>query len=85
MTGLVSRYFTSTDYTLSLPIVLLTLFALGILLIDLMLPAEWKRLNAITALAGLAFSAVALITRIHAPYDSLVRQGIPSESIPFLH
>ena len=53
----ISQYFSSSDYLLSLPIVLLTLFALGILLIDLILPAEWKRLNAVTALLGLCFSA----------------------------
>ena len=52
--------FTSTDYVLALPITLLTLFALGILLIDLMLPKEQKWLNAITALIGLAFSARAV-------------------------
>ena len=44
-----SQYFTGFDYTLSLPMVLLTLFALGVLLIDLMLHVEWKRLNAVTA------------------------------------
>ena len=53
----ISQYFSSSDYLLSLPIVLLTLFALGILLIDLILPAEWKRLNAVAALIGLGFSA----------------------------
>src|SRR5213082_2188521 len=42
---------------MSLPIILLTLFALGILLIDLMVPAEWKWVNAITALVGILFSA----------------------------
>src|SRR3989454_4426870 len=42
---------------MSLPIILLTLFALGILLIDLMVPVEWKWVNAITALVGILFSA----------------------------
>src|SRR5713226_1973707 len=42
---------------MSLPIILLTLFALGILLIDLMLPAEWKWVNAVTAFIGVLFSA----------------------------
>jgi NADH-quinone oxidoreductase subunit N len=46
-----------TDYLLALPITLLTLFALGILLIDFMLPKEMKWANAITALIGVAFSA----------------------------
>jgi len=46
------QYFTSTDYLLSLPIVMLTLFALWILLTDLLLPPEWKWVNAATAFAG---------------------------------
>jgi NADH-quinone oxidoreductase subunit N len=46
-----------TDYLLALPITLLTLFALGILLIDLMLPREMKWANAVTALVGVLFSA----------------------------
>src|SRR5438876_2255361 len=59
---------------MSLPIILLTLFALGILLIDLMVPVEWKWVNAITALVGILFSAagvwkiqVALGTRPEQP------------------
>ncbi len=46
-----------TDYLLALPIMLLTLFALGILLIDFMLPKEWKWANAVTAFIGVMFSA----------------------------
>ena len=46
-----------TDYLLALPITLLTLFALGILLIDLMLPKEMKWANAVTAMVGVLFSA----------------------------
>ncbi|HEY6370294.1 MAG TPA: NADH-quinone oxidoreductase subunit N [Candidatus Sulfotelmatobacter sp.] len=46
-----------TDYLLALPITLLTLFALGILLIDFMLPKEMKWANAVTALIGVGFSA----------------------------
>src|SRR5271166_2319209 len=52
--------FSSTDYLLALPITLLALFALGILLIDLMLPAEQKWANAVTAFIGLLFSAKAV-------------------------
>ncbi len=55
--------FTRADYVMSLPMILLSLFALGILLIDLMLPAGWKRLNAWTALIGIGF-AVAAVLRI---------------------
>ena len=39
----------------------LTIFALGILLIDLMLPKEWKWVNALIALVGLAFAAGAVL------------------------
>jgi len=53
-------YFSTTDYLLSLPMLLLTLFALGILLIDLFLPKQWKRVNAVIAIVGLAFSAIAV-------------------------
>jgi NADH-quinone oxidoreductase subunit N len=41
-----------------LPMVELTIFALGILLIDLMVPVGWKWINAVGALAGVLFSAV---------------------------
>ncbi len=53
--------FTSTDYVLALPIILLTLFALGILLIDFMLPAEMKWANALTAFAGVVFATVGVV------------------------
>ena len=46
-----SQFFThSTDYVMCLPILLLTLFACGILLIDLTVPPEWKWSNALLAL-----------------------------------
>jgi NADH-quinone oxidoreductase subunit N len=41
-----------------LPMVELTIFALGILLIDLMVPKEWKWINAVGAFVGVAFAAV---------------------------
>jgi hypothetical protein len=56
----VAQFFTGTDYLMVLPILLLTLFALGILLIDLMMPPEWKWMNAVYALLGLAFAAGAI-------------------------
>ncbi len=56
MSGGIAQYFTGVDYLLALPILLLTLFAIGILLIDLMSPAEWKWANAIFALVGIAFA-----------------------------
>jgi NADH-quinone oxidoreductase subunit N len=58
--GPAASVFTSMEYVLALPLLLLTLFALAILLIDLMLPEDWKSLNAWTALLGLVFSAVAV-------------------------
>ena len=54
-----SQFFQSSDYALSLPMLLLTLFALGVLIIDLLLPEEWKIMNAWTAFAGLVFAAAA--------------------------
>ena len=50
-----------TDYLLALPITLLVLFALGILLIDFMLPDDMKRLNAVTAFIGVCFSAAGVL------------------------
>ncbi len=55
------NFFTGLDYRLSLPMIMLALFGLGILLIDLGLPKEWKRANAWTALVGLAFAAGATL------------------------
>jgi len=55
--GSLTQYFNGVDYLLCLPMLLLTLFALGILLIDLMLPPEWKWSNAVTALVGVGFAA----------------------------
>ncbi len=57
----------SSDYLLALPMLLLSLFALGILLIDLILPEQWKPVNAFIALAGLAFSAAA-VGKLHLAY-----------------
>jgi NADH-quinone oxidoreductase subunit N len=65
-----ANFFTSTDYLLSLPMIMLAVFAMGILLIDLMLPREWKRANAWTALIGLAFSAAGVWKIQHAHYSN---------------
>jgi NADH-quinone oxidoreductase subunit N len=67
--------FLQNDYPLALPIVLLTLFALGILLIDLMIPPESKWLNAVTALIGVLF-ATAGVVKIQ-----LFLQSAPSTSM----
>src|SRR5436853_3775563 len=65
--------FERSDYLMSLPMMLLTIFALGILLIDLMLPAEWKWANAVTAFVGVLFAAFGVfriqqaLERAHQP------------------
>ena len=66
--------FSHSDYVLALPMLLLTLFGVGVLLIDLLLPDQWKRVNAYTALVGVAFSAVA-VGRLHLAYRAAERQG----------
>jgi NADH-quinone oxidoreductase subunit N len=68
------QFFSSADLVLALPLVLLTLFGLGILLIDLLLPPEWKALNAFTALAGLGFAA-ASVHKIQRSYEALEAAG----------
>ncbi len=75
MTTSLIQYFSATDYLLALPMLLLTLFALGILIIDLLLPPKWKRVNAITALIGLAFSAAAT-GNLHWAYHHAQLQGL---------
>jgi len=55
-----SQFFSGTDYLMVLPMLLLTLFGLGILLIDLMVPPQWKWMNAATAFVGLLFAAVGI-------------------------
>jgi NADH-quinone oxidoreductase subunit N len=58
------------DYVLALPITLLTLFALGILLIDLMLPADSKWVNPIAAFVAVLFSTGGVI-KIHLLLNQL--------------
>ena len=77
MSGSIAQYFTGSDYLLSLPIILLTLFALGILVIDLMLPREMKWANALTAFVGLIFAAVG-VWRIQAYYAKAGRILYPA-------
>jgi NADH-quinone oxidoreductase subunit N len=69
-----AQYFTGVDYLLSLPIILLTLFALAILLIDLMTPAEWKWMNAVIALLGLLF-ATAGVVKLQTAQRALAARG----------
>src|SRR5205814_3419162 len=72
-----AQFFTLSDYSMSLPVILLTLFALGILLMDLMIPAEWKWFNALTAFIGVLFSAAAVYFRIQRPLDAA---GLPAQT-----
>jgi NADH-quinone oxidoreductase subunit N len=55
------QFFTGIDYALSLPIILVSLFGLGVLVIDLLLDDQWKQWNAVTALIGLGFAAASVI------------------------
>src|ERR1700724_2431745 len=64
------QYFTGTDYLLSLPIIMLTVFALGILLIDLIIPPEWKWTNAVTAFIGVLFSAAGVVKIQYAQFEA---------------
>src|SRR5437867_6973284 len=72
-----AQFFTLSDYSISLPVILLTLFALGILLMDLIIPAEWKWFNALTAFIGVLFSAAAVYVRIQRP---LYAAGLPAQT-----
>lgn len=64
----ITNFFTGTDYLLTLPMIMLAVFGMGILLTDLLLPKEWKRMNAWTALVGLAFSAASVWKIQHAHF-----------------
>ena len=61
--NLLNEFFRSADYTLALPMVMLALFGCGILIIDLLVPEEWKVFNAWSAFVGLGFAAV-MLTRM---------------------
>src|SRR5271167_3383483 len=86
VTSALTQYlsFSSNDYLLSLPMLLLTLFALGILMIDLMLPKQWKQVNAITALIGIAFSAAA-VGKLHYAYSAADRLGLQFTTTGFMN
>src|ERR1700724_1277435 len=71
-----AQNFGRVDYLMALPVILLTLFALGILLLDIMLPAQWKRINALTALVGILFSAAGVV-KIQLALNAA---GVPGES-----
>src|SRR6201981_231173 len=72
-----AQFFTLSDYSMSLPVILLTLFALGILLMDLLIPTEWKWFNALTAFIGVLFSTAAVYVRIQRPLGAA---GLPAQT-----
>lgn len=57
---MLNEYFSSVDLLVLKPAILLTLFALGVLLTDLMLEPGQKHRNAIMALVGVGFAAYSL-------------------------
>ena len=68
-----AQYFTGIDYLLSLPVILLTMFALAILLFDLWFPSE-KWLTPLVAFFGVLFAAAGLV-RIQLAQAELLRHG----------
>ena len=76
------QFFNSADYLLSLPMIMLSLFGIGVLLIDLLLPAEWKRANAWTALIGIVFSTAG-VAKIQAAYHAIEMHGDTASFIGF--
>jgi len=57
-----SAFFTQYDYQVIKPEILLAIFGLAILVLDFLLEKNEKYWNAVTALIGLAFAAVKLLT-----------------------
>ncbi|OFV99441.1 MAG: NADH-quinone oxidoreductase subunit N [Acidobacteria bacterium RIFCSPLOWO2_12_FULL_54_10] len=55
-----NEYFSPIDFLVLKPVILLTLFGIGVMLTDLFLDQQHKYMNAVTALVGLAFAAVQL-------------------------
>ncbi len=65
-----------TEYRLMLPVVELTIFALGILLIDLIVPPQWKWINAAGAFMGVLFAGVCVVQ---------IQWALPRGGIGFLN
>jgi NADH-quinone oxidoreductase subunit N len=72
----IAQMFQSTDYQAALPMLLLTIFALGILLIDLILPEELKWTNAALAFGGVLFAVYALYEKIQVPLERAHQPGM---------
>ena len=55
-----NEYFSPGDFLVLKPVILLTLFGMGVLLTDLLLETRYKYFNAITALVGVGFASVSM-------------------------
>ena len=55
---MLNEYFSSVDFLVLKPIILLALFGLGVMLTDLLLEEGQKYFNAITALVGIGFASL---------------------------
>jgi len=56
----IPNLFSRSDYALAMPMLVLSAFAIAVLLVDLFLPRALKRWNAVLALVGLAASGLSL-------------------------
>ena len=57
---MLTEYFSAVDFLVLKPIILLTLFGLGVMLTDLLLEQNQKYFNAVTALVGVGFAMYSL-------------------------
>ena len=73
----VAQMFEASDYLMSLPILLLSIFALGILIMDLMMPEEMKWVNAVTAFVGVLLATCGVV-RIQHALDLSHRTWVPA-------
>ena len=55
---MLSEYFSAVDFLILKPVILLTLFGVGVMLTDLLLEERHKYLSAVTALVGLGFAGI---------------------------
>ena len=54
---MLTEYFSAVDFLVLKPVILLALFAMGVLLTDLLLEPRYKYFNAVTALVGVGFAS----------------------------
>src|SRR3990172_9435698 len=57
---MLSSYFSGVDFLILKPVILLTLFGVGVMLTDLILEKHNKYFNAVTALVGVGFAGLQL-------------------------